>query len=138
MKNKNITILVITIIILLFILIIKINNKNETKITSTNIFQKNTIKNNNTTVIKTQRNDVYIESHKGYSYSIKGIVKNGTANTINSVYITADLYDKKGNKLGNCNDIISSLAPGETWAFSMPHSKTEYIYKNLKVTYKNN
>lgn len=127
MKNKNIIYLLIIVTILGFVLIVRVNNKKDTN-------KQNSINNNtnNNVVIK---NSVYIESHKAYSYQIKGIVRNGTNKTVTGLKITADIYDKNDNKIRNMSAYLETLSSGETWAFSIWSGETNYKYKNLKLTY---
>ena len=132
-QKKLIIILGIIIVILAIIMIYKIKNPKEIKQTS---ITTNNYSVQNTTVTK-ERNEVYIVNHKGEIPNITGIVKNGTNQTIRNVKITVDLYDINGNKTGTSGDILDSLAPNETWAFSIYASFSQYKYKNLKVTYEN-
>lgn len=46
-----------------------------------------------------------------------GVLKNNTAKRFSTVHLEFNLYDKKGNQVGNTSASVSNLEPHGTWKF---------------------
>lgn len=86
--------------------------------------------------IKKETKTVFIKEHSLNNTYINGIVKNNTENTVTNLKISADCYDKNGNKLANGVSYLDKLEPGETWNFKIYTYSNTKQYKNLKIEYK--
>lgn len=111
----------------------KIYNQTNSKEKTNEIkdIQTNSIKQENNTV----QEEIYIIEHKIIPYYIEGKVKNNTNNTIKNLTITADCYDKEGNKINYAYTSIPKLDPNETWKFKALISSDTTEYKNIKLSY---
>lgn len=142
-ERKIIIILILIIIVVSLILVCKINSNKNTKDTKETINKSayineyksttNSVNNNNNN--KQEIKTVYIVSHKLEKNTIKGIVKNNIGKTVKNLRITADCYDKNGNKLTNSATFLTELKNGETWSFEIWVYTNTYSYKNLKLEY---
>ena len=136
-QKNTIFYLVILICILSVIFIVRVITKNDNIIEESNNIISNKQNNSNEFYKTTKNNSIYIESHKGYNYEIRGVVKNTTNKTVKNLKVSAKIYDNEDNKKRDVNTYLDNLAPNESWAFELWTGETNYKYKELKVTYEN-